>query len=321
MTPTTDTRPLSSTATNIDANTRGTTRRSIGEMPSTSIASISSRILRLPRSAQMADPPAQEISSAQTIGAASRMMASTAAEPVNDWAPTCRDRLPICRAMTAPNGIETRAVGRIVTLARNQPCSIASRHWNRRWMIERNSCTIVSRQRAKKPPLCRNGAARVADVIDRSSLVRRVVGALARRGLSRRLSGSGRLRAVAGGAGRARGTRGEDANRSAVAVVSVVAAAGAPLGRVLGRRGRRGRRRGLAVPFLAGERAGWRLDVVLLQPLARRALGAAGLPVARGDLRRDRRQRRQLLALFLLGGELRGVLLLGHADRSLTARV
>src|SRR4051812_5191528 len=223
--------------------------------------------------------------------------------------------------MTAPNGIETRAVGRIVTLARNQPCSIASRHWNRRWMIERNSCTIVSRQRAKKLPLCRNGAARVDDVIDRSSLVRRVVGALARRGPSRRLSGGGLLRTVAGGVGRARGTRGEDANRSAVTVVSVVTAARAPLGRVLGRRGRRGRRRGLAVPFLAGERAGGRLDVVLLQPLTRRALRAARLTVARGDLRRDRRQRRQFLALFLLGGELRGVLLLGHADRSLTARV
>ena len=38
-------------------------------MPSTSIASISSRIVRAPRSAQIAEPPAPEISSAVTIGA------------------------------------------------------------------------------------------------------------------------------------------------------------------------------------------------------------------------------------------------------------
>ena len=59
------------------ASTRGTTRRWTGEMPSTSMASISSRILRLPRSAQIAEPPAPAISSAQTIGLASRTMAST----------------------------------------------------------------------------------------------------------------------------------------------------------------------------------------------------------------------------------------------------
>ena len=40
------------------ASTRGTTSRWIGLMPSTSIASISSRIFREPRSAQMAEPPA-----------------------------------------------------------------------------------------------------------------------------------------------------------------------------------------------------------------------------------------------------------------------
>src|SRR3954453_8988086 len=164
MTPTTDTRPLSRTATNMLANTRGTTKRSIGEMPSTSMASISSRILRLPRSAQMAEPPAPEMSSAHTIGAASRTMASTAAEPVNDWAPTWRDRLPICNAMTAPNGIETSAVGRIVTLAMNQACSIISRHWNRRWRMERKNCTNVSRHIAKKLPPPRNGAVALAEL-------------------------------------------------------------------------------------------------------------------------------------------------------------
>ena len=70
------------------ARTRGTTRRWIGLMPSTSIASISSRILRDPRSAQMAEPPAPAMSSAVTIGDASRMTASTDAAPVKDWAPS-----------------------------------------------------------------------------------------------------------------------------------------------------------------------------------------------------------------------------------------
>ena len=74
-------------------------------MPSTSIASISSRILRAPRSAQIAEPPAPAMSSAVTIGLASRTIASTLAAPVNDWAPIWRVRLPSCRAMTAPNGM------------------------------------------------------------------------------------------------------------------------------------------------------------------------------------------------------------------------
>jgi hypothetical protein len=73
---------LSRTATSIMASTRGTTRRWIGLIPRTSRASISSRILREPRSAQIADPPAPAMSSAVTIGEASRMTASTLAAPV-----------------------------------------------------------------------------------------------------------------------------------------------------------------------------------------------------------------------------------------------
>src|SRR6185436_9482888 len=42
----------------MQASTRGTTRRWIGSMPSTIIASSSSRILRAPRSAAIAEPPA-----------------------------------------------------------------------------------------------------------------------------------------------------------------------------------------------------------------------------------------------------------------------
>ena len=80
-------------------------------MPSTSMASISSRILRAPRSAQIAEPPAPAISSAVTIGLASRSTARTDADPVKDCAPSCRVSEPSCRAMTAPKGIATSAVG------------------------------------------------------------------------------------------------------------------------------------------------------------------------------------------------------------------
>ena len=132
MTPTTETMPLSSAATSTQAMTRGTTRRWIGEMPSTSMASISSRILRLPRSAAMADPPAPEISRAVTIGPASRTMASTELAPVKDCAPSWAVSWPICRAMTAPNGMATSIVGTIVTLATNHDWSMNSRVWNGR---------------------------------------------------------------------------------------------------------------------------------------------------------------------------------------------
>ena len=60
----------STTATSIAASTLGTTSRWMGEMPSTSSAAISSRMVRAPRSAQIAEPPAPAISSAVTTGAA-----------------------------------------------------------------------------------------------------------------------------------------------------------------------------------------------------------------------------------------------------------
>ena len=82
------TRPLIISATNMVATTRGATRRASGSMPSTSIASISSRILRAPMSEQMAEPAAPAISSAAAIGAASRTTASTAVAPAKDWAPS-----------------------------------------------------------------------------------------------------------------------------------------------------------------------------------------------------------------------------------------
>src|SRR5438477_9846437 len=90
----------------------------------TSIAAISSRILREPRSAVMADPPAPAISNAVATGEASRTMASTMAAPVANSAPSWWLSAPTCNAMTAPNGIEMRTAGSEHTLAMNQ-------HWRR----------------------------------------------------------------------------------------------------------------------------------------------------------------------------------------------
>src|SRR5436190_15557658 len=116
----------------MQASTRGTTSRWTGSMPSTIIASSSSRILRAPRSAAIADPPAPAISSEVAIGPASRTTASTAADPVKDWAPNCLIRPPTWSAMTAPKGMATRAVGTIVTDAMNHACWRNSRVWNGR---------------------------------------------------------------------------------------------------------------------------------------------------------------------------------------------
>ena len=99
----------------------------------------------------MAEPPAPAISSAHTIGLASRMIASTLAAPVNDWAPIWRARVPSSSAMTAPNGMETIIVGKIVTLAMNHACWMNSRPWNGRLNVSRPT----SRKSANRLPACR----------------------------------------------------------------------------------------------------------------------------------------------------------------------
>jgi hypothetical protein len=70
--------------------------------------------LRAPISAHTALPPAPATSSAVISG-------------------------PACRAITAPNGIATSAVGKIVTLAKNQLCWTHSRNWNGRRKIARRT--------------------------------------------------------------------------------------------------------------------------------------------------------------------------------------
>ena len=122
--------PFSTTAVVAIASTRGTTSRWIGEMPSTSMAAISSRIVRAPRSAQTALPPAPEISSAVTIGAACWTIASTLPAPVWLCAPNWRVSSASSSAIVAPNGIVNSAVGSAETLVTNQVCSMYSPSWN-----------------------------------------------------------------------------------------------------------------------------------------------------------------------------------------------
>jgi hypothetical protein len=97
-------------------------------MAITSMAAISSRMVRLPRSAVMAEPAAPATMMAVATGAASRTMASTMAAPVAASAPSWRLNDPTCRAMTMPKGIEIITTGMAVTLEMNQHWSRYSRH-------------------------------------------------------------------------------------------------------------------------------------------------------------------------------------------------
>ena len=71
------------------ATTRGTTSRWMGSMPSTSIASISSRMVRAPRSAQMAVDPAPATTSTVISGPSWVTAPSAAPAPEMSAAPNC----------------------------------------------------------------------------------------------------------------------------------------------------------------------------------------------------------------------------------------
>ena len=131
------------------ASTRGTTSRWTGSTPMTRMASISSRMRREPRSAQIAAPPAPAITRLVTMGAACWTTASTLAAPVKDCAPTWTVRVPSWSAMTAPNGMATRIAGIQETLTTNQNCSRVSRAANGRRKVAR----VASSARAKTSPV------------------------------------------------------------------------------------------------------------------------------------------------------------------------
>ena len=97
----------------------------------------------------MAAPPAPAMMSAVTIGPASRTTASTEAAPVNDCAPSWRTSEPSCSAMTAPNGIDTSAAGRIEHELMNQACWI---ELARPGTAAAPMAAQVSRQKAKNVP-------------------------------------------------------------------------------------------------------------------------------------------------------------------------
>ena len=86
--PTTATAEYSSSATNVAAITRGTTKAWIGLTPITFIASISSRIVRAPKSAHIAVAPAPETTIAVTTGPTCVTDARAAPAPDKSPAPT-----------------------------------------------------------------------------------------------------------------------------------------------------------------------------------------------------------------------------------------
>src|SRR5579884_832599 len=149
-------------ATRVAAKMRGSTKRWSGLTAMTSMADISSRMRRLPRSAHMADPPAPAISRAVATGASSRTTARTIDAPSCDWEPICWRREPTSRAITSPKGIDTRISGTVVTRARNQ-------HWSRNSLsgkVRGRKSRIDSRARANMLPVSRRApvALTLADV-------------------------------------------------------------------------------------------------------------------------------------------------------------
>ncbi|CFR82160.1 Uncharacterised protein [Mycobacterium tuberculosis] len=142
------TKPLSSVATSIEASTRGTTRRWMGSMPSTSIASISSRMVRAPRSAQMAVDPAPATTSTVVSGPSWVTAPIAAPEPEMSAAPNWASRILSVKINSTVSGIETMIVGKNPTRMMNQHCRMNSRHWNG----QRNSAFPVSTHMRKNPP-------------------------------------------------------------------------------------------------------------------------------------------------------------------------
>ena len=121
---------LSSNATKPEASTRGVTSRCTGLMPSTSMASISSRMVRDPRSAHIAVAPAPATISTVTNGPTWVTAPNAAPAPERSAAPSSRSRMFRVKLTSTVNGIATSRVGASDTRATNQDCSRNSRHWN-----------------------------------------------------------------------------------------------------------------------------------------------------------------------------------------------
>src|SRR5690606_2324748 len=135
--PTKQTRPVRARPTTTAATRRGTTRRRTTDRPITSMASISSRILRDPRSAQTAEPAADAMSRAATMGAPCLMTARPLAAPAREVAPTWPASSPNWIDRVTPIGIATNIVGSAEAEAMNAACRTNSANGNLRVTMSR----------------------------------------------------------------------------------------------------------------------------------------------------------------------------------------
>ena len=124
-------------------------------MPSTRIASISSRMVRAPRSAQIAVAPAPATTSTVTTGPSWVIVPNAVPAPDRSAAPISRNRMLSVNATNTVNGIAISSVGTSDTRAIIQVCSRNSRNWKGRRKIARN----VSADISKNPPTARAGTA------------------------------------------------------------------------------------------------------------------------------------------------------------------
>ncbi len=118
--------PLSSVATTVAATTRGTTSRWIGSMPRTSKASISSRIVRAPRSAQIAVDPAPATTSTVVSGPSWVTAPRAAPAPEMSAAPKADNNVLRVKTIRTVSGMETAIVGSNATRVMNQVWTIVS---------------------------------------------------------------------------------------------------------------------------------------------------------------------------------------------------
>ncbi|CKP18305.1 Uncharacterised protein [Mycobacterium tuberculosis] len=124
-------------------------------MPSTRIASISSRMVRAPRSAQIAVAPAPATTSTVTTGPSWVMVPNAVPAPDKSAAPISRNRMLRVNATRTVNGMDTSNVGTSETRATIQVWSKNSRNWNGR----RKAARAVSIDISKNPPTARAGTA------------------------------------------------------------------------------------------------------------------------------------------------------------------
>jgi hypothetical protein len=100
----------------------------MGSMPSTSIASISSRMVRAPRSAQMAVDPAPAMTSTVVSGPSWVTAPSAAPAPERSAAPNCASKTLSVKISSTVSGIDTMMIGSSATRMMNQACQTNSRH-------------------------------------------------------------------------------------------------------------------------------------------------------------------------------------------------